>query len=562
MQVSLFWRLFIPVASIMAISLTVLLWVVSDKIKSNTLDESISNAQATINQFKTIRAYYTKNVLAKVLAGSDLKASFNHKNDKTKIPLPATMIHDLSALLENNGTRIKLYSAYPFPNRKNRILDNFEQTAWDKISRNPGLTYSQEVEKDGKKFLRVASADLMVSPVCVACHNSRPDTPKNDWKLGDVRGILEVTLPMDIIQKHASGIIYLTLFTGLLALILVFASIYITYKIFIGNKLNTINKALLNIAEGEGDLTRRLEVSGNDEISQIARSFNRFSDSLHTTIRQILKASDGVSQTSAELLTITAQTNSAVEEQEQDTMQAATEVQQLNKRSNDISKLTDQATQSTQKGEDATNRGNIAISSTIGTVDQLTSNVSAAAKIIDQLQHDSNNIGGVLEVIQGIAEQTNLLALNAAIEAARAGEQGRGFAVVADEVRTLAARTQDSTYEIQSMIERLQGASKKAYDSMQSNTKYSDLAIDQIEESCMVLAEIRQSIDEINHINEQISEAAHEQNQASENLNNNVSQISTKSQETSAASLKTREHAKNLDALAVQLQQLISSFKV
>ncbi len=118
MKVSLFWRLFIPVASIMIVSLATLLWIVSQKISENTLTEAISQAEKTVNQFKTIRAYYTKNVISKVIAGSNLKPSFNHKNDKGKIPLPATMIHDLSELLEKNSTKIKLYSAYPFPNRK------------------------------------------------------------------------------------------------------------------------------------------------------------------------------------------------------------------------------------------------------------------------------------------------------------------------------------------------------------------------------------------------------------------------------------------------------------
>ncbi len=562
MKVSLFWRLFIPVASIMMISLATLLWVVSEKISDNTQSEAIAQAENMVEQFKTMRAYYTKNVVSKVLAGSDLKPSFKHKDDKTKIPLPATMIHDLSELLENSGTKIKLYSAYPFPNRKNRVLDDFEQQAWDKISRQPDLTYSQPAEINGKAYLRVAKADLMVSPVCVACHNTRPDTPKNDWKLGDVRGILEVNLPMDAIEENASGIIYLTLFTGLLALILVFFSIYATYRYFIGNKLNTINHALTDIAEGEGDLTQRLDESGSDEISLIAQSFNRFVNNLHTTVSQILQASNSLSQTSAELLDITAQTNTAIEEQKQDTELAAIEVQKFSEHSTEVASLTEQATQSTQVAEDATNRGNVAISSTIGTVDQLTSNVSSAAQIIEQLQKDSTNIGGVLEVIQGIAEQTNLLALNAAIEAARAGEQGRGFAVVADEVRTLAARTQDSTLEIQAMIERLQNASNKAYESMKSNTEYSNNAIDQIEESCIVLSEIRQSIDEINVINEKIYNAANIQKETSESLNQNVSQISSKSQETATASQETREHAKNLDNLAEQLQQLIGSFKL
>jgi len=360
----------------------------------------------------------------------------------------------------------------------------------------------------------------------------------------------------------ADGIIYSTLTAGLVALVLVFIAIFVTYKFSIGKKLNEIHLALDEIANGNGDLTKRLDAAGNNEISHIANSFNQFIDSLQATIKQILAASNNLASTSGELLNITNVTNTASEQQEQDAGLAATEVQQLNTQSQAVSQLTLQARETTGRAEDATNRGNIAISSTIGTVDQLTSNISSAAKIIDQLQADSNNIGGVLEVIQGIAEQTNLLALNAAIEAARAGEQGRGFAVVADEVRTLAARTQDSTHEIHEMIERLQNASKRAYDSMQSNSEYSDKAIDQIEESCIVLSEIRQSIDDINNINSQISVAAQQQMQASENLSNNVSQISVKSQENASASHETRTRVQSLDALAIQMQQIVGSFKL
>ncbi|MCW8932585.1 MAG: methyl-accepting chemotaxis protein, partial [Gammaproteobacteria bacterium] len=430
MKSSLFLRLFIPVAGIMSLCLFILLWVVSNKITTSTLSESVLMAETTVKQFKLIRAYYTKNIINTVVKGSDIKGAINHKDNPKAIPLPATMIHDLSNELTPIGTRIKLYSGYPFPNRKERVLDSFEQEAWDTLNKNPEATFTRQETLDGKNYMRVAIADFMVSPVCVTCHNSHVDTPKNDWKMGDVRGVLEVDLPIDSMQSSTSDIILSTFIAGLLALILVFIAIYFTYKTFIGKKLANINDAMIDIIEGDGDLTQRIEAKGNDEISSIARSFNLFVDSIQGTMKQVSEASNSLSSTSSELLNITTLTNTAIEQQEQDSEQASIDVQELNTQSQEVSSLTEKANQATQSSEDATNRGNLAISTTIGSVDQLTSNVNSAAQIIDQLQTDSNNIGGVLEVIQGIAEQTNLLALNAAIEAARAGEQGRGFAVV------------------------------------------------------------------------------------------------------------------------------------
>jgi methyl-accepting chemotaxis protein len=562
MNGSLFWRLFIPVAAILATCLAVLLLIISHKIEVNTLSESVANAEATVKQFKVIRAYYTKNVLSTVLKNSSLKGAIDYQNNPNAIPLPATMIHDLSKELEQNGIQIKLYSAYPFPNRSKRILDNFQKQAWESIKQAPDSTYSREEIINGKSYVRVAKADIMVNSTCVSCHNSHKDTPKNDWKLGDVRGILEVTLPIDGIKNNAKGIIYSTLLAGLAALVFVFISIFSIYKVFIGNKLNAINAALIDIIHGDGDLTKRIDSNGNDEVSQIATHFNQFVDHLQKTIKEVLDASNSLSHTSSELLNITKQTNHVIEQQQLDAEQANLDVQQLNRQSNEVAGLIQHSTDAIQKSDDTIVRGNIAISTTIGSVDQLTSNVSEAAKIIDQLQNDSNNIGGVLEVIQGIAEQTNLLALNAAIEAARAGEQGRGFAVVADEVRTLAARTQDSTYEIQQIIESLQSASKKAYDSMQFNTQYSDKALEQIEESCIVLSEIKSAVNELSDISVQISNATEQQMQSTLSLGEKVDLISKESQKTSSASCDTQSHAENLDALATRLQTLIGSFKL
>ena len=148
-------------------------------------------------QFKTLREYYTENVVDKILSEGTFKVSSAHKGDAKAIPLPATMILDLSAMLAKQNTAISLYSTFPFPNRENRPLDSFQQEAWDFLTRNQQETYSRQEMLDGKQVVRVAVADVMVVQACVNCHNTIAGSPKKDWKLGDVRGVLEVTSVID-----------------------------------------------------------------------------------------------------------------------------------------------------------------------------------------------------------------------------------------------------------------------------------------------------------------------------------------------------------------------------
>ena len=152
-------------------------------ISDNARKEAIHAASETVGQFKALRKYYVQNIIKKVLADGNLKPSINHAKEKKSIPLPATMIHDLSAALSKRDTTVKLYSAYPFPNRKDRKLDPFQTEAWEFINANPDKIFSQQATINGKEIVRVAIADKMVAQGCVNCHNGHPDTPKTGWKL-------------------------------------------------------------------------------------------------------------------------------------------------------------------------------------------------------------------------------------------------------------------------------------------------------------------------------------------------------------------------------------------
>jgi len=194
---SLEWRLILPIP-LAVVAVIALIWIVVPRVVAgDSTQEAIRANLQTANQFKTLRAYYTENVVNKVLKDGHLKTSADHKSDDKAIPVPATLVHDLSALLAHNDTSIALYSKYPFPNRKDRKLDSFQEAAWDLLVADPTATLSRNEVRDGRQVVRVAVADTMVSPACVSCHNSHPQSPKTDWKLGDVRGVLEVTSVID-----------------------------------------------------------------------------------------------------------------------------------------------------------------------------------------------------------------------------------------------------------------------------------------------------------------------------------------------------------------------------
>ena len=194
---SLEWQLIAPIPVIVILAMALIWFIVPDVVAKNSTNDAIRDSVQIAEQFKTIRAYYTNNVVSKVVKSGTLKPGIDHKNDSSIVPLPATMIHDLSELLSKKDTTVNLYSRYPFPNRKDRKLDNFQQEAWEYLNANPAATFSRNESRDGRQFVRVAIADTMVAQACVNCHNSDQASPKTDWKVGDVRGILEVNSVID-----------------------------------------------------------------------------------------------------------------------------------------------------------------------------------------------------------------------------------------------------------------------------------------------------------------------------------------------------------------------------
>ncbi|WP_248802496.1 methyl-accepting chemotaxis protein [Pseudomonas sp. MWU13-2100] len=323
----------------------------------------------------------------------------------------------------------------------------------------------------------------------------------------------------------------------------------------------TVN-AMANIASGESDLTRSLDTHGQDEVTQLARHFNGFTSKLRGVIGQLQASATALGQSSSELGSNATQAQARSQQQSQQMEMVATAINEVTYGVQDVAKNAEQAASEMRDAEAQARQGQLNIDNSLQQIDSLSATIHQAVEVIRTLAAESTQIGSVLEVIRSIAEQTNLLALNAAIEAARAGEQGRGFAVVADEVRLLAQRTQKSTAEIQSMIERLQGHSEAAVKVIGDSSRASQLTIEQAGLAGESLNAIGQALRNLNGLNASIASATLEQSHVVEEINQNVTDAAGLSHSTALAAEQSSIDSEKLKNLSQQLNTLLKQFKV
>mgnify|MGYP003111751960 CR=1 FL=1 len=347
--------------------------------------------------------------------------------------------------------------------------------------------------------------------------------------------------------------------TGLGIVLLLAASMTVGLSIL--RPLGKTLSALQDISNGEGDLRQRLDEGGNDELSSLAVAFNRFTGRMSEMVQELrgVIATNQATAVQVRAAADQARGHAGQQKQELDTVAAA--VEEMVVTIEDVARRIGTAAQSAKDADNHAMQGGKVIESTSFAMDRLAQNIGDAAQAISELNQDTQAIGSVLDVIRGVAEQTNLLALNAAIEAARAGEQGRGFAVVADEVRTLASRTQTSTDEINGMITRLQERAAKAVQTMQASQSQSGEMREQVGEARGALSAIVESVSAITDMTQHVATAAEQQSATSGEISQSLSQITrlsdelvTQMDETTASIRTLGESAEGLDRIVNQFQ--------
>lgn len=348
---------------------------------------------------------------------------------------------------------------------------------------------------------------------------------------------------------------------ALVTIILLFATAVPIVNGIKGSIVQVVN-SLKDIAQEDGDLTVRIRSDNKDEIGDLVHWFNQFMEKLQGVVKDIVNSSLPLTQLALNLNQLTDDTNKTIDVQQRSASQAKTAVDDMTQSVSAVAESAAEAANAAGDASNAADDGQQVVNHTVLSIQELAANVEDTAEVIRKLEADSNQVGVVLDVIKGIAEQTNLLALNAAIEAARAGEQGRGFAVVADEVRTLASRTQQSTEQIQKTIEQLQNAARSAVSVMAKGTEQATSSVETANKAGASLAVITETISRITRMNDQIARATGEQQTVATTISNNVDEIHHRTEETAASSKELASVSAELARLAKHLEGITKQFKV
>ncbi|MCF5881289.1 cache domain-containing protein [Aeromonas veronii] len=387
---------------------------------------------------------------------------------------------------------------------------------------------------------------------------------KYQWAIGTGFYIDDIDNELAALRAERESNMHASLQSSVLVILLILG-ITLAATVIVGNRvtkpLADAVLALNDIANGEGDLTQRLKVQSQDEIGQLASAFNRFVERIQSVVSQVGETSNHLFSAVDKLHHLSEHYDHQMQGHSRETDQVVTAVTEMSSTAQEVAASASNAATATSDAARESDAARGVVSGAINSINRLVGEVHTASGVIEQLAQETAKIGSVVEVIRGIAEQTNLLALNAAIEAARAGEQGRGFAVVADEVRSLAGRTQQSTKEINEMLQRLQGGVKQAVEVMQASEDRSQETVQEASHIASSLDSMVMAVSTINDMNIQIATAAEEQHAVSEEINKNLVAIQQIVSELTSAAVESNSTTRDLASTGDKLRKLVSQFR-
>ena len=553
-------KLYLAIGGVALLIVAVLAWN-GYSLKEAALEQAgLSAARAALGSAANARMFYASEVVPKAKTkGLNIAHLFKGKEDA--IPLPATLISAL-ADADKSGNGLRLYSRHPFAFRKAEETrrDAFEEEALAWLEKNPTGEFHRLEHRDGQSVMRLAKADIMVNETCVNCHNSHPDSPKRDWKLGDMRGVLAVAIPVGAVERQI-----VSRFQWVAVILTVCFMLGAAIVFLVVRGIRRSLKAVVDAAEqaaDNDDFSRTVPETGTRETVRVGQALNQLLQKFRSIVADTKTSSDGIAGASRALATASGQVMRSSATQSDASSSVAAAVEQASVSVSETSANAQNANEVVDKARAGIGHALAVMAETVVNVNGIAGLLHASGANVEQLNQSSQKIGGIVRVIKEIADQTNLLALNAAIEAARAGEQGRGFAVVADEVRKLAERTSQATQEIAGLIGDIQSQIGGTVIGMQQANEQTTKSLTLVGATETALRGIDQDSGEVAMNVQIIVDALKEQDAAIQQVASNIERIANMTEENSAAAASSSDTAAQLDGMANRLRDSVARFRV